>query len=63
MEPRQKKKKTAKPEVPTGTILDVAEFDLASQQTTKEDKMLKDKVYFACSAKDGERNRAPFKGT
>ena len=41
VEPRQKKK-TAKPEVPTGTILDVAEFDLASQQTTKEDKMLKD---------------------
>ena len=42
VEPRQKKKKTTKPEVPTGTILDVAEFVLASQQTTKEDEMLKD---------------------
>ena len=40
--PKQKKKKTAKPDVPTGTILDVAEFDLASQQTTKEDEMLQD---------------------
>ena len=28
--------------MPTETILDVAEFDLASQNTTKEDKMLKD---------------------
>ena len=35
------KNKMAKPDVPTGTILDVAEFDLASQQTTKEDEMLK----------------------
>ena len=43
VEPKQKKKKkTAKPDVPTGTILDVAEFDLASQRTTKEDEMLKD---------------------
>ena len=43
VEPKQKKKKkTAKPDVSTGTILDVAEFDLASQQTTKEDEMLKD---------------------
>ena len=43
VEPKQKKKKKmAKPDVPTGTILDVAEFDLASQQTTKEDEMLKD---------------------
>ena len=43
VEPKQKKKKkTAKPDVPTGTILDVAEFDLASQQTTMENEMLKD---------------------
>ena len=43
VEPKQKKKKKmAKPDVPTGTILDVAEFDLASQQTTKEDEILKD---------------------
>ena len=42
LEPKQKEKKTAKPDVPTGTILDVAEFDLASQKTTKEDEMLKD---------------------
>ena len=35
------KNKMAKPDVPTGTILDVAEFDLASQQTLKEDEMSK----------------------
>ena len=43
METKQKKKKKMpKPDVPTGTILDVAEFDLASQQTIKDDEMLND---------------------
>ena len=39
---QKKKKQKAKPDVQTGTILDVAKLYLASQRATKEDEMLKD---------------------